>query len=70
MLFVKFFEPFLSSVVASLHAINTKKKETIRNAVMSWNFAKALTAGIKSLINCSKAWKIRPHRSVEYNVIL
>jgi signal recognition particle receptor subunit alpha len=37
---VKFFEPFLSSLVASLHAVNTTK-ETIGNAVMSWNFAKA-----------------------------
>jgi hypothetical protein len=35
-LFVKLFEPFLTTFVASLHA-----KETVTSAVASWDFAKA-----------------------------
>ncbi|KAG5645902.1 hypothetical protein DXG03_005049 [Asterophora parasitica] len=37
--FVKCFEPFLTSFVASLHAINTAK--VVASEVASWNFAKA-----------------------------
>ncbi|KAF8078117.1 SRP54-type protein [Lyophyllum atratum] len=38
-LFVKYFEPFLTSFVASLHAINTGK--AVAGEIASWNFAKA-----------------------------
>ncbi|KAF5386774.1 hypothetical protein D9615_001663 [Tricholomella constricta] len=38
-LFVKYFEPFLTSFVASLHAISTAK--VAANEVTSWNFVKA-----------------------------
>ena len=38
-LFVKLFEPFLATFLASLHAVNSSKAP-VENAV-SWNFAKA-----------------------------
>lgn len=39
-LFVKLFQPFLATFVASLHAINSAK-EAASQATTSWNFAKA-----------------------------
>lgn len=41
-LFIKLFEPFLATFVASLHAINTgKSAPPSKNGNTSWNFAKA-----------------------------
>jgi signal recognition particle receptor subunit alpha len=43
-LFVKLFEPFLATLVASLHAINTVKASSAvaGETASSWNFAKAI----------------------------
>lgn len=38
-LFVEIFQPFLTTFVASLHAMNTAK--VVSGQVASWNFAKA-----------------------------
>jgi signal recognition particle receptor subunit alpha len=39
-LFIKLFEPFLATFIASLHVVN-QKKDAIGEAVMSWDFVKA-----------------------------
>lgn len=39
-LFIKLFEPFLASFVASLHAINSGKV-AVGDAVAQWDFSKA-----------------------------
>lgn len=39
-LFVKLFEPFLTTFVASLHALNSGKLPSLE-ATVGWNFAKA-----------------------------
>ena len=38
-LFIKLFQPFLATFVASLHAVNIKKRSS--ESTQSWNFAKA-----------------------------
>lgn len=42
-LFIKLFEPFLATFVASLHAMNNGKQapSTAQDLSLSWNFAKA-----------------------------
>lgn len=40
-LFIKLFEPFLATFVASLHAINSGKAVSAAGQAMQWNFTKA-----------------------------
>ncbi|KAG8217317.1 signal recognition particle, alpha subunit, N-terminal-domain-containing protein [Butyriboletus roseoflavus] len=76
-LFIKLFEPFLATFVASLHAMNNGKQalSTVRDPSTSWNFAKAfegwdkvfdkLLKGIEEKASQERKSRFRPITHVE-----
>ncbi|KAL4074638.1 SRP54-type protein [Scleroderma yunnanense] len=56
-LFIKLFEPFLTTFVASLHAMSKGKPATSDNGQPSWNFARAFEGWDKLFANLLKSFE-------------